>query len=143
MTAQVLLVEGESADLGGTIAPDLARNLAFKPVRPVALRSDRPVVAINPMPVYINTGPWLFLTLHGRFSSKSKGPIEVRTAPGAPNVKAGGLLLATIIGNPTFRTRFWVPPGTTTKPTRIYFLNQDKTPGIGNASLTWFVERLK
>ena len=120
------------ARLGYEFSASISRNTNFRSIQDPG----------NAMPVYINTGPWLFLTLRGTFSSRSKKRlIEVRTAPGVPNVSGGGLLLATIIGNPTFRIRFWVPPGTAIKPTRIYFLNPPMS--LGDVELSWFVERIK
>ncbi|MFK8015359.1 MAG: polysaccharide pyruvyl transferase family protein [Gammaproteobacteria bacterium] len=47
----LLLIEGESARLGGVVYPDLACNLQF-PTQQIDFDAERLRVAINPMPVY-------------------------------------------------------------------------------------------
>ncbi|MFQ5505369.1 MAG: FG-GAP-like repeat-containing protein, partial [Planctomycetota bacterium] len=92
----------------------------------------------RPRPVFANTGPHFYLTLSGSLFAKDMGPLEIRTAPGAPP-EAGGLRLATIpSGRLEFIQRFWVPPGSALTPARLYLWNTNKTRA---AKIKWRVAR--
>ncbi|MFQ5505368.1 MAG: FG-GAP-like repeat-containing protein [Planctomycetota bacterium] len=92
----------------------------------------------RPRPVFANPGPHHYLTLSGSLAAKDMGPIEIRTAPGAPP-EAGGLRLATIpSGRLGFEQRFWVPPGSPSKPLPLYLWNTNRTRA---AKIKWRVAR--